>query len=116
MTNSNLFRLVLIFLATLITIIADAIVKKISKDGSVWLTLKNPWMIVVYVLYFFQILSAIFIFVYKGEFAIYTNLFVVFYSIFGVTLGILYFQESLSIAQWVGIGFALVGVVLINSK
>ena len=61
-------------------------------------------------------LSAIFIFVYKGEFAVYTNLFVVFYSIFGVTLGILYFQEALSLAQWIGIAFALVGVVLINSK
>lgn len=116
MTNSNLFRLVLVFLATLITIIADAIVKKISKDGGVWMALKNPWMIVVFILYFFQILSAVFIFVYKGEFAVYTNLFVVFYSIFGVTLGVLYFQESLSLAQWIGIAFSLVGVILINSK
>jgi len=116
MTNSNLFRLVLIFLATLITIIADAIVKKISKDGSLTAVIKNPWMIAVYALYFLQILSAVYIFVHKGEFAIYTNLFVVFYSIFGVISGILLFQETLSIAQWIGIALALAGVVLINFK
>lgn len=112
----NITRIVLICLATLITIIADAIAKKISKDQSMWMVLKNPWMIAVYVLYFFQILSAIYIFMHKGEFAVYTNLFVVFYSIFGVILGILYFQETLSLAQWIGIVFALAGVILINSK
>jgi len=116
MTSSNAIKLIVIILATLITIIADATVKKISKDHSLLAVLKNPWMIVVYALYFFQIVSAIYIFVHRGEFAIYTNLFVVFYSIFGVISGILIFQETLSLAQWIGIVFALVGVVLINSK
>jgi drug/metabolite transporter (DMT)-like permease len=114
MTSGNSIRLIVVILATMITIIADATIKKISKDGSLGSVLKSPWMIAVYALYFLQILSAIFIFVHKGEFAVYTNLFVVFYSIFGVAFGILFFQESLSLAQWAGIALALSGVVLIN--
>ena len=93
MISSNSLRLIVVILATLITIIADATIKKISKDGSLTAVIKNPWMIAVYALYFLQILSAVYIFVHKGEFAIYTNLFVVFYSIFGVISGILLFQE-----------------------
>ena len=114
MTSGNSLRLIVVILATLITIIADATIKKISRDGSVSSVLKNPWMIAVYALYFLQILSAIFIFVHKGEFAIYTNLFVVFYSIFGVLSGVLIFQETLSFVQWIGIALALAGVILIN--
>ena len=114
MTGTNSIRLIILILATLITIIADATIKKIGKDSTMLGVLKNPWMILVYVLYFFQIMSAAYIFIHRGEFAVYTNLFVVFYSIFGVLSGILIFQEAISVTQWIGIALALVAVVLIN--
>lgn len=72
-------------------------------------------MIGICLLYFIQILLALYIFVNKADLAIYGNLFVVFYSILMVTLGIIIFGEQLTILQGVGIALALAGVILLNS-
>lgn len=114
MNKATLIRLILVIFSALLIAAADALIKVASKSANFWQTLKSPWMLLVYVLYFIQILLAIGIFVYKGELAIYTNLFIIFYSILGVALGVFYFQESLTAVQIAGIVLALFGAVLIS--
>jgi drug/metabolite transporter (DMT)-like permease len=68
----------------------------------------------VYILYVIQIYLASYIFILKGELAIYTNLFIVFYGIFGIIVGVLYFKESITTIQTIGICFGLCGTILMN--
>jgi drug/metabolite transporter (DMT)-like permease len=72
-------------------------------------------MIAILVFYFVQILIAIYIFVNQGELAVYGNIFIVFYSIMMVLMGVFFFKEQLTLLQGVGIILALSGALLLNS-
>jgi EamA domain-containing membrane protein RarD len=111
-----LLRLLLIILSATTIIIADSLIKKISAGQSFFNIIKNPWMILVYALYLIGIFIAIFIFISKGELAIYANLFIIFYGIFGVVIGMIFFKETISTIQIAGIGFGLIGAILMNLK
>lgn len=93
---------------------ADALIKKIALPENFAASIFSPWMLVICGLYFVQILLAVYIFVHKGNLAIYGNVFVVFYAILMGIFGILFFKESLTLLQYVGIVLALTGAVLIN--
>ena len=111
----SLSGMVIIFTSVFVTVIADVLIKKNAESGGFLHTLFSPWMIVICLLYFAQILLTLYIFVRKADLAIYGNIFVVFYAILMVTLGVLIFKEHLTLWQGVGIAFALGGVVLMNS-
>jgi drug/metabolite transporter (DMT)-like permease len=109
-------NLVLVFLSAALIILADSLIKKAALGGSFTGAFLSPWMIVAYVAYFLQILLAILIFVNKGELAVYTNLFIVFYSLFGVLVGVLFFKETLSVFQLIGVLFAIAAAVFLNIR
>ena len=111
----NFSQIVLVFLSALTVIIGDSIVKKISI-GDFWSVLRDPWMLLVYLLYFLQIAFAVYIFIYKGELAVYANMYIVFYSILGIIFGVMFFKEGLSSIQFSGIILALIGAALMNYK
>jgi multidrug transporter EmrE-like cation transporter len=109
------FGITVLFGSVLVTVVADVLLKKYGESGGFWATVFSPWMIIICVLYFVQIILALYIFVHKADLAIYGNIFVVFYSILMVMLGILIFKEHLTLWQSVGIALALGGIVLLNS-
>ncbi len=111
-----LMNLIWVSLSAIFVILADAIIKKVSVQGSFVAAFWDPWMLVAYTLYFVQILLAILVFINKGELAIYANLYVIFYCLAGVMVGILLFNEQLSTFQIAGVGLALVAAVLLNLK
>jgi len=113
LTSSQLF-LFLIFLSALTVVIGDSIIKHISTGSTVLASLKNPWMLLVYLLYFTQILFAIYIFIKGGELAVYANFYIIYYSILSVIFGVMFFKEGLSPTQITGIILAIVGSILIN--
>lgn len=113
---TNLLRFSLILLSSATIIIADSLIKKISTGHSLFNVIKDPWMILVYTLYLIGIFIAVLVFISKGELAIYTNLFIIFYGVFGVIIGITFFKETISTMQIAGIGFGLLGAVLMNLK
>ncbi len=110
-----LFQLGLIFFSGILIAIADSIIKKITLGGSFTQAFFHPWMIAVYVLYLVQIAFAVLVFVYQKELGIYSNLFLVFYSVSTVAIGYFFFKEHLSLIQYAGVALALVGVYLMNS-
>jgi drug/metabolite transporter (DMT)-like permease len=111
---TNFIRLGLVFFSAVTIIIADSLVKKISAGQTFLHIIKDPWTIAIYALYFVQIIFAMFIFILKGELAIYTNLFIIFYGIFGIIIGIMFFSETITLVQTIGIAFGLVGAILMN--
>ena len=111
---SNSLGLVVIFISALLIAGADSLIKKTSLQGSFSLAAFSPWMLVICTLYFLQILLVIYIFINRGELAIYANLFIIFYSVLTVLAGVFIFREKLSLVQGVGILLALSGAVLIN--
>ena len=111
---SNLFEIILMVISALLIVIADTLIKKVSTLGALPHLLLSPLMLVAYALYFIQIVIAAYIFIHGGELAIYTNLYIIFYSIMGVLSGVLIFSEHLSLIQGIGIIFALTGAVLLN--
>jgi len=104
-----------VFISVLVTVVADVLLKRGAESGGFFATIFSPWMIAICVLYFAQILLALYVFAHKADLAIYGNIFVVFYSILMVILGIWIFNEHLTLWQGVGIAFALGGIVLLNS-
>jgi len=113
---TNPINFILVFLSAVTIIIADSFIKQISAGQSFVGILKNPWVALVYGLYLIQIFFAILIFIFEGELAIYSNLFIIFYGILGVCIGLIFFKEHISVVQMIGIGLGLIGAFLMNLK
>lgn len=107
---------ILAVLASAILIaVADALIKKAAVSGDFLSAILNPWMLAICGLYLAQILIVVYVFVQKGELAIYGNIFIIFYSISMVLLGVFFFNEHLTALQYIGIALALTGAILLNS-
>jgi drug/metabolite transporter (DMT)-like permease len=112
----NPLQITLILISTLMIGAADAIIKKVGAANSFGVALKDPWLILASLLYLLQIGIIVYIFVHKGDLVVYGNIFIIFYSITTVLLGLLVFKEHISLTQIIGIVFALIGAVLINRQ
>ena len=111
---SNSMGLLAIFTSAVLIAAADSLIKKASLQG-VFSTAVVSWlMVLICVLYFIQILLAVYIFIHHGELSLYANLFIIFYSILTVLSGVLIFEEKITLLQGAGIVLALIGAVLIN--
>jgi drug/metabolite transporter (DMT)-like permease len=107
-------NLLWIFLTALLVVIADSLIKEVSLKGGFIAALLNPWMLAVLLLYFIQIIIAIVVFENKGELALYVILYDVFYALMGVIIGIVFFEEKLSLVQIIGGALAIIGAILLN--
>ncbi len=110
------FILFLILFSAVTIIIADSLIKKISAGQTFSQVISNPWIIVICGLYLLQIFLIILVFIFAGELALYVNLFIIFYGILGIIIGISFFKETITTTQFIGITLGLIGAVLINLK
>jgi drug/metabolite transporter (DMT)-like permease len=110
----NVVQIILILLSGVTIAVADALIKKISIQGGFWVTMMNPLMWIVYILYFVQIVFAVVVFLYQKELAVYSNIFLIFYSFSSLALGFLMFKEHINTVQLLGILLAIVAVMLMN--
>ena len=110
----NYYHLGAIVLAAIAVAIADALIKKAALSGSFLGAIKSPWMIAVIVLYLAQIFFFIYVFINNWDLGIVGNLQMVFFSLSVILIGFLAFGETLTAIQFVGVGLALVGIVLMN--
>lgn len=110
----NVVALICVIGSAALVIAADALIKWASHDGTWQQVLYSPKMLLCYVLYFVQIILAIIIFRSKGELSIYTSLFVVFYSMLGVVVGVGLFNERLTGTQITGIVLGMISTYLIT--
>jgi len=105
----------LITIAVIAVGIADVLTKKIAfHSDNFWTALRNPLMFAVAALYITQIMVFLFVFVKKAELGIVGIIQTALYAIIVILSGILFFNEDISVVQGVGIGVAILGVILIN--
>ena len=109
------FSIVAVLLSALFVAIADAMIKQTTLSGSFLSALLSPWMLAICGLYFAQILLAFYVFIHRGDLAIYGMAFNVFYSVLMILLGVFIFKEHVTLWQGVGIVLALGGTILLNS-
>jgi drug/metabolite transporter (DMT)-like permease len=110
------WQIFIVLVSTVIVGVADMLIKKVASVHSFAMAIRNPWVIVAFLLYLIQVAMIVYIFVRKGDLVIYGNIFIIFYAITTALLGLLVFKERLSITQIIGIVLAVVGAILINRK
>ena len=95
--------------------IADVLIKKIFlTSGSFWSKIKHPGMIGVVALYLLQIAIFAYVFHRKAELGIVGIIQTALYALIVIGSGVLFFNEHISVLQGIGIGLAILGVVLMN--
>ncbi len=107
---------VLIILAVAAVAIGDVFLKKASLAGNFTRAMTSPWMVVAIVLYLYQIIFFTYVFVAGWRLSIVGMLQTVLYALIVLGAGILYFKESLTIGQGIGMGLAFAGVLLMNME
>ncbi len=112
----KLFHLVLLVLAVVAVGVGDVFLKKAALAGGFMQALASPWMAAALALYLYQIAFFTYAFLNGWQLSVIGNLQTVLYSLIIVAAGVLYFKESLSIGQGVGIAMAFAGVLLMNME
>ncbi|MBI5798894.1 MAG: hypothetical protein HZB10_03105 [Candidatus Yonathbacteria bacterium] len=110
------FLSIMVLLAAAAVAVADVFIKKAALGGTLVGAVKNPWFIGAVILYLFQIAVFTWAFVAGWQLSIVGILQTVLYAIIVLASGALFFQETLSFLQWIGIALALGGVILLNIK
>jgi drug/metabolite transporter (DMT)-like permease len=111
---SALLQFVLIILAVAAVAIGDVFLKKASLAGNFTRAIGSPWMVLAVALYLYQILFFTYVFVAGWRLSIVGMLQTVLYALIVLGAGVLYFKESLTATQSVGMGLAFAGVLLMN--
>jgi len=105
----------LVIMAVVAVAAADVLIKKIFAPRSgFWTDIQNPWMFGVIALYIIQIIIFAFVFNRKAELGIVGIIQTALYAVIVVGSGILFFNENVSIAQGIGMGLAILGVILLH--
>ncbi len=119
MINHNLFspKLVqgmVILLAVMAVAVADVLLKKAAAQGNLRAALSSPWLVCAVGLYLFQIGFFIVAFHAGWKLSIIGALQTALYALIVLAAGILFFNESLTRMQIIGILLAFSGVLLIS--
>ncbi|MFO0702462.1 MAG: hypothetical protein U0514_01070 [Candidatus Andersenbacteria bacterium] len=105
--------LIALLAATVTAAAADTFLKQSTAGATFAQAVRNPLMLVVVALYLAQIGLLAVTFVRHAKLGVIGPLQTVLYSLLVVATGFFIFHERLSVSQLVGVGFALVAVVLL---
>lgn len=110
----NTTQIFIIILAGISVGVADALIKKVALADNFWSAFKNPAILAILLLYFIQIVLFLYVFIHKWNLGIVGILQMVFYSFTVLIFGLLFFNETISLIQGIGIILAISGVVLMG--
>ena len=104
----------LLLLSAAAIAVADVFLRKTQDLGSISKALMSPWVISAVALYLIQILIFTYLFISGARLFHLGIVQVVLYAILVLVASFVFFNESVTILELIGIIFALVGVFLIN--
>lgn len=111
---SVLAHIGLFVLAVAAVAIGDVCLKKASLAGSFTQALGSPWILAAIALYMYQIIFFTYVFVAGWHLSVVGMMQTVLYALIVLGVGVLYFKETLSTGQGIGITLAFAGVLLMN--
>lgn len=100
--------------SSIMVAVADAIIKKISGQSTIWQALQNPWIALVAALYILQIALLLYVYAKGGLLGIVGSLQLILVTILVVGIGAVAYGERLSGVQLAGIIVGLAGAVMMN--
>jgi drug/metabolite transporter (DMT)-like permease len=103
-----------ILLAAVACAMADILLKKATLHGNLADALRSPWLLIAIGLYLLQVYFFVVAFIAGSKLSIMGTLLTALYAVIVLFAGILFYEESLTHSQMVGILLAIGGVVLIS--
>lgn len=108
--------LVIVVAAVAAVSIADVFLKQASESSSFVTAMRSPWFWGAICMYLFQVIAFTYLFLAKVELSLVGVMQTALYASVVVGAGVFIYKESLSPTQYVGVGLALTGVVLLNVR
>lgn len=103
-----------ILLAAIACALADILLKKATFQANLGEALRSPWVLMAIGLYLLQIYFFVVAFIAGSKLSIIGTLLTALYALIILVAGVLFYKESLTHPQVLGIVLAIGGVVLIN--
>jgi drug/metabolite transporter (DMT)-like permease len=103
-----------IILAVIAVAIADVMLKRATSNGSLWTSLRSPWLFIAVGLYLLQIGLFVIAFIAGWKLSIIGALQTALYAMIVLAAGVFLYHEDLTRLQVFGILMAFSGVVMIN--
>lgn len=104
-----------LFLTAVVSIaVADIFLKKAALAPTLGLAFRTPWMAAAMLLYLYQIFFLTYFFIAGWDLSRVSSLQTVVYIFVAVGAGLVFFKESLTAAQFLGVILASAGAVLIT--
>ncbi len=113
-TMTKLIHITLMVLAVIAVAVGDVFLKKAALAGGFTRAMTSPWMAAAIVLYLYQIIFFTYAFLTGWQLSVIGSMQTVLYALIILAAGVLYFNESLSTGQGIGVAMAFAGVVLMN--
>ena len=114
LTTSKLEQFALIGAAVLAVAIGDVLLKKAAVQGSLEHTLRSPWLWGAVALYLLQVALFAVVFIAGWKLSHVGVLQAVLYTVVVLVAGIVFYRETVTPVQVIGMLLAVAGVVLIN--
>ncbi len=112
----KLVQITLMVLAVIAVAVADVFLKKAALAGGFTRAMASPWMAAAMGLYLYQIVFFTYAFLAGWQLTVIGSMQTGLYALIVLGAGLLYFEESLSIEQGIGIAMAFTGVVLMGME
>jgi drug/metabolite transporter (DMT)-like permease len=109
-------HIALIVLAVVAVAVADVFLKQAALAGAFSRAVTSPWMAAAIALYLYQIAFFTYAFLTGWQLSVIGSLQTVLYALIILGAGVLWFKESLSLVQGIGVALAFAGVVLMNME
>lgn len=114
LTEARLAQWLLVGLAVIAVAVADVLLKKATALNDLRITLHSPWFWGAVGLYLLQIGFFTYAFISGWKLSVLGALQTALYAIIVLAAGIVFYRETLTPTQYIGIALAMSGVVLIN--
>jgi drug/metabolite transporter (DMT)-like permease len=112
----KLIHITLMVLAVIAVAVGDVFLKKAALAGGFTRAMTSPWMAAAIVLYLYQIIFFTYAFLTGWQLSVIGSMQTVLYALIILGAGVLYFNESLSLGQGIGVAMAFAGVMLMNME
>jgi multidrug transporter EmrE-like cation transporter len=114
LTEGRPAQWLLVGLAVVAVAVADVLLKKATANNDLGAALRSPWFWGAVGLYLLQIAFFTYAFVSGWKLSVLGALQTALYAVIVLVAGVVFYRETLTPAQFVGVALALGGVALIN--
>jgi drug/metabolite transporter (DMT)-like permease len=113
----NAFQYITLIGSVISVAIADVFLKRASVGALVFKDiLKSPWFFAAVILYLVQIFAFCYLFLSGDKLSLVGLTQIILYALVIIVSSVAFFHESISLVQGIGIGLAIIGIILINIK